>query len=186
MTLEELENTLEGCRTGSRWSQKRLYTQFFSYALSISLGYTMNQEDAKDICQDSFVKAFTKIGDCESAGSFKGWLRRIVVNTAIDHFRKQRAQPVFDDLETASYIADPAELSGIATISMDEKNAMVNLLPPAYRLAFNLYAIEGFTTLEIAQSLQIAEGTVRSNLAKARFRLKKMIEESEKIKIALI
>lgn len=154
--------------------------------MSISLRYAANREDAQEICQDSFVKAFSKIGDCAGAGSFKGWLRRIVVNTAIDFFRKRRAQPFLDDLDTAFDLAAPADLSGLDKISFDEKMVMVAQLPTAYRVAFNLYAIEGFSTAEIAQKLQIVEGTVRSNLAKARLRLQKILEESDKIKITTI
>lgn len=181
MSLEDLENILEGCKNNSRLSQKRLYKQFFGYAMSVSLRYAPNREEAQEICQDSFVKAFSKIGDCASVGAFKGWLRRIIVNTAIDYFRKSRAQPFMDELGAAFDLAAPADPSGLDNISMEEKLGMVARLPTAYRVAFNLYAVEGFSTTEIAQKLQIAEGTVRANLAKARFQLQKMVLESDKI-----
>jgi RNA polymerase sigma factor (sigma-70 family) len=181
MNLEELEQLLDGCKNANRLSQKRLYQQFYGYGMSISMRYGQTREEAQEICQDSFVKIFSKIGDCASLGAFKGWMRRIFVNTGIDYYRKfQKSQPFLDDLDKAIGISD-MPFSGLDAISIDEKLKMVSELPPAYRMAFNLYAIEGFTTTEIAESLQIAEGTVRGNLAKARFRLQKMILESEKI-----
>ena len=182
MSIEELENTIEGCKNGSRLSQKRLYHNFYGYAMSISMRYAGSREEAQEVCQDGFVKAFSKIDDCAGVGSFKGWLRRIFVNTAIDYYRKQRGRPFFDDIDTAIAVPAQTEPTGFDKISIDEKLAMVAHLPTAYRLAFNLYAVEGFSTAEIAATLQIAEGTVRSNLAKARFKLQKMIEASEQFK----
>jgi RNA polymerase sigma factor (sigma-70 family) len=185
MSIEDLENTLEGCKNGSRLSQKRLYQQFFSYAMSVSLRYAHSREEAQEISQDSFVKAFLKIADCTSIGTFKSWFRRIIVNTAIDCYRKNHHnQPFLSEIEEAKTLTT-TQSSGLDNISLEEKLEMVNLLPPACKVAFNLYGIEGFTTAEIAESLQISEGTVRANLAKARFRLQKMIEESEKIKISI-
>jgi RNA polymerase sigma factor (sigma-70 family) len=180
MTLEELEQLLDGCKNGNRLSQKRLYQQFYGYGMSVSMRFGQNREEAQEICNDSFVKAFSKMGDCASVGAFKSWFRRILVNTGIDCYRKNKSQPFLDDLDAAVGLS-AAQTSGLDNISIDEKLKMVAQLPPAYRMAFNLYAVEGFSTTEIADSLQIAEGTVRGNLAKARFRLQKMIQESEKI-----
>jgi RNA polymerase sigma factor (sigma-70 family) len=185
MSIEDLENTLEGCKNGSRLSQKRLYQQFFGYAMSVSMRYANNREEAQEVCQDSFMKAFSKMGDCASVGAFKGWFRRILINTAIDSFRKHRqSQPFMDEIGEANALVSSAN-SGLDNISIEEKLAMVSQLPPACKVAFNLYAVEGFTTAEIAETLQISEGTVRANLAKARFRLQKMIEESDKITYSL-
>jgi RNA polymerase sigma factor (sigma-70 family) len=185
MSIDDLETILEGCKNGSRLSQKRLYQQFFGYGMSVSMRYASTREEAQEICQDGFVKAFSKINDCTSIGSFKGWFRRIMVNTAIDHYRKKRSsQPFLDDLDSIVGLVT-VESSGLDNISLEEKLSMVNELPPACKVAFNLYAVEGFSTSEIAESLQIAEGTVRANLAKARFRLQKMIEESDKIKYSV-
>jgi RNA polymerase sigma factor (sigma-70 family) len=185
MTIDDLETILEGCKNGSRLSQKRLYQQFFSYGMSVSVRYSSTREEAQEICQDGFVKVFAKIKDCTNIGSFKGWFRRIMVNTAIDHYRKKRSsQPFSNDMDAIVNLVS-TDISGLDNISLEEKLSMVSLLPPACKVTFNLYAVEGFSTAEIAESLQIAEGTVRANLARARFRLQKMIEESDKIKYSV-
>ncbi len=181
MTLEELELHLDGCKNGNRLSQKRLYQQFYGFGMSICNRYAHNREEAEEMCHDGFVKVFSKISDCAGVGSFKGWVRQIFVRSAIDHFRKYRhSQPVLDDIELALGIST-ADNTALGNISTDEKLRLVQQLPPACRLAFNLYAVEGFSTAEIAASLHVAEGTVRANLAKARIRLQNMILESDKI-----
>jgi RNA polymerase sigma-70 factor (ECF subfamily) len=180
MTLEELEILLDSCKGGNRLSQKRLYQQFYGFGLSICNRYAHSREEAEEMCHDGFVKIFSKIGDCTGVGSFKGWIRQIFIRSAIDHFRKYRqSQPILDDIDLAMEISGN-ESSALDKISTEEKLCLVQQLPAAYRLAFNLYAVEGFTTTEIAESLQIAEGTVRSNLAKARIRLQVMIIKSDK------
>ncbi|MEZ4927460.1 MAG: sigma-70 family RNA polymerase sigma factor [Saprospiraceae bacterium] len=180
MTLEELEILLDSCKAGNRLSQKRLYYQYYGFGMSICNRYAHNREEAEEMCHDGFVKVFAKINDCQAVGSFLGWMRQIFVRSAIDYFRKYRqGRPVLDDIEVAvqTPITDSAAIDKMA---VDEKLNLVKQLPAAYRMAFNLYAIEGFTTSEIAESLHIAEGTVRSNLAKARIRLQHMIQASDK------
>lgn len=181
MTLEELEVLLDSCKTGNRLSQKRLYQQFYGFGLSICNRYAHNREEAEEMCHDGFVKIFSKIDDCAGVGSFKGWIRQIFIRSAIDHFRKYRqSQPVLDDINVAVEISSVGN-SALDKLSIEEKLCLVQQLPAAYRLAFNLYAVEGFTTAEIAESLQIAEGTVRANLSKARLRLQDMIIKSDKL-----
>ena len=181
MTLEELEVLLDSCKTGNRLSQKRLYQQFYGFGLSICNRYAHNRGEAEEMCHDGFVKIFSKIDDCAGVGSFKGWIRQIFIRSAIDHFRKYRqSQPVLDDINVAVEISSVGN-SALDKLSIEEKLCLVQQLPAAYRLAFNLYAVEGFTTAEIAESLQIAEGTVRANLSKARLRLQDMIIKSDKL-----
>lgn len=182
MSLEELEIILEGCKNQSRLSQKRLHQHFYNYGMSICMRFSNSQEEAQEICQDGFVKAFLKMEQCSNVGSLKPWLRRIFINAAIDHYRKYKQQyGQTAPIEEAEHIAIYADHSGLEGISIDEKLLMVRRLPTSYRMAFNLYVLEGFTTVEIAQQLHITEGTVRSNLQKARAHLQKMIAASEKI-----
>ncbi len=186
MTLEELELLLDGCKNGNRLSQKRLYQQFYGFGMSICDRYAHSREEAEEMCHDGFVKVLSKMEDCAGVGSFKGWMRQIFVHSAIDHFRKYRQnQPIMDDIALAAGISI-TDSTALDKISIDEKLRLVQQLPTAYRIAFNLYAIEGFSTAEIAESLQIAEGTVRSNLAKARMRLQTMIQASNKISITTL
>lgn len=186
MTLEELEMLLNGCKSGNRMSQKLLYQQFYGFGMSICNRFAHNREEAEEMCHDGFVKVLTKIDDCAGVGSFKGWMRQIFVHSAIDYFRKYRQNlPILDDIELASGEFIP-DISALDKISTNEKLYLVQQLPTAYRLAFNLYAVEGFSTAEIAQSLKISEGTVRSNLAKARIQLQKMIIKTDKIRTSIL
>lgn len=183
MSLEELEIILEGCKNQSRLSQKRLHQHFYNYGMSICMRFSNSQEEAQEICQDGFVKAFLKMEQCSNVGSLKPWLRRIFINAAIDHYRKYKQQygqtaPIE---EAGSILQFMPIIRALEGISIDEKLLMVRRLPTSYRMAFNLYVLEGFTTVEIAQQLHITEGTVRSNLQSARAHLQKMIAASEKI-----
>ena len=141
MTLEELELLLDGCKNGHRLSQKRLYQQFYGFGMSICTRYAHNREEAEEMCHDGFMKMLTKIGDCAGVGSFKGWMRQIFVRSAIDYFRKYRqSQPILDDLELAVNLSGNDSLA-LEKISTEEKLSLVQQLPLACRLAFNLYAV---------------------------------------------
>jgi RNA polymerase sigma-70 factor (ECF subfamily) len=184
MSLEELEMLMESCKLGNRLSQKRLYQQFYSLGMSICIRYAQNREEAEEICHDSFVKIFSKIGACTGIGTFQAWMRQIFVRTAIDYFRKfKKKQPVLEQIEVAQHVA--FENMALDQLAIDEKLRLVQALPAACRLAFNMYAIEGFSTAEIAGMLHISEGTVRANVAKARARLQVLIEISNKIPTTL-
>ena len=186
MTLEDMELLLESCKQGNRLSQKRLYQQFYGYGMSICNRYAHSRQEAEEMCHDGFLKAFNKIGDCAGVGSFNGWMRQIFVHSAIDYYRKySKNKPVMDDMELAVNISY-TDSTALDKISVDEKLKLVQQLPPSCRIAFNLYAVEGLSTAEIADSLNIAEGTVRANLAKARTRLQTMILASGKFNTTTI
>lgn len=183
MTQDELERLIQGCRLGDRRSQQSLYRQCYSWAMSVCIRYAHGREEAAEMCNDGFMKVFLKIGDCAGANSFKGWLKKIMERAAIDHFRKYRLhQPQTDDLDVLAPVG--IEPTALDALSAEEKLSMVQALPPACRLVFNLYAVEGYSTAEIAQMTDTAEGTVRANVAKARLRLQQMIQASEKISIS--
>lgn len=182
MTLEELEQLVEGCRAGNRQSQGRIYRQFYALGMSVCLRYARRREEAEEMCHDGFVRAFSGIGSLEKPAAIKGWLRQIFVRAAIDHYRKYRlAQPDFDPLEHAASLPATDEFAALDHLSWEEKLRLVQSLPPAYRLAFNLCAIEEYPTAEAAALLGIADGTLRGNLAKARFRLREMIGAEQKL-----
>lgn len=181
MTLEELEFIIEASKS-SRISQKRFYLYFYDFAFSICMRYSSNKEDAQEICHDGFIKVFSKINECRDLRSFKGWLRMIFINTALDHIRKQKKNLDYQSLEEELGLQASVGPNTLQNFSVEEKLNLVNRLPHAYKIAFNLYVIEGFSSVEIAKMLNIAEGTVRSNLSKAKQLLQKMILESEKVK----
>lgn len=175
-----LTEIIQGCKKGDRASQKDLYKRFYSYSMKICVRYAQNDEEAKEILNDSFVKVFKKIDrHYDLTLSFKAWLNKILVNTAIDHFRKYQHQVKASNMESlhVSYEDDT-----IDRLSAEEILALVRELPPAYRLAFNLYVVEGYKHHEIAQQLDISEGTSKSNLFKARMHLQAKVHQLYKEK----
>jgi len=166
---------LEGCLRKNRYSQEKLYQHFYGYAMSICLRYAKNQEEAREILNDSFFKVFKKLNLYDKQYPFKIWLRRILINTAIDYYRKKQRKPLFIALENAAAIPDDS----IDTFEIDPTiNALPILqkLPPSYRIVFNLYVMEGYKHREIAEQLGISINTSKSNLARAKQKLKALIK----------
>lgn len=146
--------------------------------MAICLRYAYTSFEAEDIFHDAFVKVFQHIVNYKKQGSFEGWLRHIFVNTAINHYHKNRKhyhQAELDDApEQASYDVD-----ALSKLSGDELMALVSKLPEGYKLVFNLYVVEGYNHQEIAAMLNIAEGTSKSQLAKAKAYLQKLIAQTQ-------
>ena len=174
--MNQLKSLIRGCRKGKRDSQKQLYAQFYNYAMSVCLRYSRNREEAQEIVNDGFMKVFTRLDKYNDSLSFQGWLRRIMVNSSIDFYRRNEKHYNHLDIVHASDVSSDAD--SISQLSEQEIMAAVQLLPPAYRMVFNLYAIEGYKHDEIAHKLGISSGTSKSNLAKARMKLKKALEET--------
>ncbi|HRI60909.1 MAG TPA: sigma-70 family RNA polymerase sigma factor, partial [Saprospiraceae bacterium] len=140
MTLEELERLLEGCRLGDRRSQQALYRQWYGLAMSVCARYAHSREEAVEMCNDGFMKVFMKIGECAGATTFKGWLWKIMERAAIDHFRTYRlCQPPMDDINGVAPVS--IEPTAVDALSVEDKLRLVQALPPACRLVFNLYAV---------------------------------------------
>jgi RNA polymerase sigma factor (sigma-70 family) len=173
---------IEGCKKQSRESQKKLYENFYGFSMRICLRYSFHEEDAIEILNDGFMKVFGKIDKFDPALSFQGWLRKIMVNTAIDYYRKnkkyQKNKPLEDlngdEQESISEIND----SIISKMSYVEIIGLVQQLSPSYRAVFNMYVIDGYTHKEIGERLKITEGASKSNLSKARERLRQLLKKS--------
>lgn len=182
MTLEQLEQLIEGCQAGKRASQQQFYRQFYALAIAVCRRYADHREEAEEMCHDGFLRAFDAIGKLEKPAAVKGWLRPIFVRAAIDHYRKYRKnQPIHDPLETAFDQPSSPEPAALSNLNWEEKLRLITALPPACRHAFNLCVIEEYPSHEAAEMLGIAEGTLRGNLAKARMRLRQMLEQTEKM-----
>ena len=167
---QELQQLLEACKNDDRIAQKKLYKHYYAYGMSIALRYSKNKEEAQEIFNDSFMKVFTRLDRYTLNLSFPGWVRRIIINSAIDYYRhfKKHAHHL-------EVIPNTIEVASEALLKCDAKELeyLVQMLSPNYRLVFNLYAIEGYTHKEISQLLGISEGTSKSNLSRARAKLKK-------------
>ncbi|SRR5258708_19027791 len=173
LELNHLRHLLEGCLRNDRASQKSLYREFYSYGMSICLRYADSRDEAAEILNDGFMRIFGNLKKFDFDKPFKPWLRKIMVNLAINRYhQKQReieTEEINDDLNESD---DEKILSGI---SYQEVIELIKRLPPSYRTVFNLYVIEGYTHEEIAKLLNISVGTSKSNLFKAKDHLKKIV-----------
>ena len=133
---------------------------------AVCLYYSKNKDEAEDILHNGFLKVFENIKQFKGRGSFEGWLRKIFVNTALEKFRNQTFLTAVSDQIEYNYITEDADI--ISKLSSEELIEMIQELSPAYRMVFNLYAVEGYSHEEISEKLKIAEGTSKSNLARAR------------------
>ncbi len=167
------ESLIEACLNRNALAQKALIRQHFGFAMNISRRFASTEEDAEEILNDSFLKVFNKLATFNRHQPFRAWLRTIVVHTAIDYYRKSLNEPQRQSLETFD-ISGVSE-DAINQISAQEIMSLVQKLSPAYRMVFTLYVIEGYTHKEIAEKLNIHEGTSKSNLQDARIKLQRMI-----------
>ncbi len=164
--IQEEKNLISACLRGKASAQEKLFKKYYGLMLGISLRYATDRDDAKDILQDGFIKIFSKLDQYQFKGSFIGWMRRIMVNTAIDKYRKRGSEPYTTDVYENINI--PASEDVISKISHEDLLNCLTRLPLGYRTVFNLYVIEGFSHKEIAEKLNISEGTSKSQLFKAK------------------
>jgi RNA polymerase sigma factor (sigma-70 family) len=174
------QELIKACIEGDSKAQKNLYTRYSRMMFGMCLRYSSNYDDAKDILQDGFVKVFTKLGQFTSSGSFEGWMKRIFINTALEHYRSNRNHMNQSDVEFAN--EKPHHDFTIEKISQQEIIAILNKMPDGYRNVLNLYIIEGYSHAEIGEMMGISEGTSKSQLSRARVILQKEILKMQKIK----
>ena len=178
-TISE-DDLIRQCLKGNRVSQKILYERFASKMFGVCLRYAPDYQAAEDILQEGFIKAFRHLERFRYEGSFEGWLRKIMVNTAIEvHRRKNILYPILDVEQTDVEYYDENALDKLAA---EDLMLMIESLSPGYRTVFSLYAIEGFSHKEIAEQLNISEGTSKSQLARARYILMEMVEHRTGLK----
>lgn len=153
--------------------QEELYNRFSPKMYAVCLRYAGSPEEAEDILQEGFIKIFKKLGSYRGDGSFEGWIRRIFVNTAIEHFRRKRyLQPVTEKEENT---IEGKSLSVLDNLAEKDILDLVRKLSPGYRTVFNMYVVEGYTHKEIGDMLGISEGTSKSQLSRAKVILQDMV-----------
>lgn len=170
---------IKGCIKNERQSQKMLYEHFAGKMLAVCMRYAKDRAEAEDMLQEGFLKVFQSIGNFKNEGSFEGWVRRIMVYNAINHF-KHRSRKFKEDLDVQDYDA-PFQDDIIAKISAKEILALVQHLPEGYRVIFNLYAVEGYTHKEISEKLGIAIGTSKSQYSRAKLHLQQLLAKHYQI-----
>ena len=164
------------CIEGDQRAQRMLFEKFAPKMLGVCMRYAKNTEQAEDVLQDGFVKVFTKLSHYKGDGSFEGWIRRVIVNTALDQIRKNTK---FQDNVALDDVEYKLELKGnvLETLAAEELMVLINDMPTGYKVVFNMFAIEGYSHKEIAKELNVSENTSKSQYSRARAYLKNKLEE---------
>jgi RNA polymerase sigma-70 factor (ECF subfamily) len=174
------DSILEGCIEGKRSAQSALYRKFASVMLAVCMRYAQSQDEAEDILQEAFLKIFQNIGTYRKEGSFEGWMKRIMINHALNHFRRNRKLPFHEDIGAINEldIVEPDTPSSLpAPIPAEALMNLIQGLPPGYRMVFNMYVFEDYSHKEIAEMLNISENTSKTQLLKARRMLRNRLTE---------
>ncbi|MEM1408318.1 MAG: RNA polymerase sigma factor [Bacteroidota bacterium] len=175
MTSEK--SLISGCKNGNRKSQRELYDQYASKMMVVCLRYSKSDQEAEDILQESFIKVFDKIKGFKEESRLIYWIKRIVINTALNYSRKKLYMfPMVDINEVERHGNDDISIS---SLQLQELLNMIQKLPSGCQIIFNLYAIEGYNHNEIAEMLEISAGTSKSQYARARYLLREMIVKEE-------
>jgi RNA polymerase sigma-70 factor (ECF subfamily) len=178
---------IDGCLKGDRRSQQAVYKMFYGKMKSVCMRYTRDNDQAMDVLQEGFVKVFNNLDRYTGVGSFEGWIRRIMVNLSIDRFRKLKHDFVLlgenDNLENWDIHSNEQEEEkdgddAIYDITPEQIIDAMQQLSPAYRTVFNLYVFENYSHQDIAEALEISVGTSKSNYAKARKNIRKLLSKS--------
>lgn len=173
-----IDDLIKRCKAGERKAQELLYKQFASKMLGVCMRYATDKMEAEDMLQNGFIRVFQKMNDYRGDGSFEGWVRRIMVHSSIEYYRKHHK---LLQLADNGNLPDEASVSSSAVARLDAKDmmALVQRLSPGYRMVFNLYAIEGYSHKEIGEIMGISEGASKSQLSRARSILKGLIANIE-------
>jgi len=168
-----IEDIIEKCKSCDRLSQEKLYLVYSKKLFGISLRYAKNYDEAQDILHDAFIKIFQNIKQLKEVKAAEGWMKRIVINTALEHFRNMKNTEPIHEIRVLKQ-ESPHEIESI----VNEKDLLklIQGLSPQYRMVFNLYAIEGYNHKEIGKMLKISEGTSKSDLSRARVILQEKVK----------
>ncbi|MFT3682548.1 MAG: sigma-70 family RNA polymerase sigma factor [Ferruginibacter sp.] len=177
------DQLIKACIREDAACQKELFMRYGSRMLGVCHRYARTAADAEDILQDAFIKVFDKLNQFKFEGSFEGWIRKIVVNTALKKYSIQRYEKEVNGYEIKDRDEGAADPAVYTQITHKELMDLIKKLPDGYRVIFNLYVIEGYQHDEIAEMLGIQPGTSRSQLVKARMMLQKQIAELQKIAV---
>lgn len=179
---EEFKNEqqlISGCQDGDRRAQKMLYELYSGKMMGVCLRYCKERETARDLLHDGFLKVFSHITDYEGKGSFEGWIRRIMVNTALEFIRKQSDEGYKMNIEEA-YTLSNNDIGALEKMQAEEIISLIQRLPAIYRTVFNLFIIEGYSHKEIADEMNITESSSRVYLTRAKQLLKDMLTVDKK------
>lgn len=171
------EPNLQACLRGDRLAQKHFFECFKGKMFALCLRYANSREDAEDILQEGFVKVFRDLKQYTGAGNFEGWVRKVFVNTALQHLQKQKRNLITTELDGQDFPDEPEQF---LSEEPPAKNMIriLQQLPPGFRTIFNLHVLEGYSHPEIAEILDISVGTSKSQLLRAKAHFRKLLESS--------
>ena len=169
----EILDLIRACKGKKPKAQELLYKKFYGYALGVCRRYSKSREEAIEIVNDGFYKVLTQLDKYNDTLSFKGWVRRIMINAAIDHFRKNEKH--YNQMDVSFLKIEETSTNVLSSLSEETILNAIRQLPPSYQIVFNLYVIEGFTHEEISTRIGISVGTSKSNLSVARAKLMKTL-----------
>ena len=177
-----LKSIIEGCLREDRKYQFKLYERYYGKMMGVCMRYATDRDEADELVQQGFIKLFKNLKRYEFKGSFDGWIRRMFVNTSIDHIRKKKRNPLLlgEDahLDLFNKEVDLDQFDKVEELDPNMVMQAIAKLTPAYKAVFNLYVIEDYSHKEIAEMLEISLGTSKSNLSKAKQNLRKYLQEA--------
>ena len=174
-TISE-SDLIAGCIAGDRKMQEELYNRFAPKMYAVCLRYANNSEDAQDLLQEGFIKVYKNLHRFRAEGSFEGWIRRVFINSSIEHYRRKSAKLATVSDKEESTIEDN-DISALDNLAEKDIINLIQDLSPGYRTVFNLYVVEGYSHKEIGELLNISEGTSKSQLARAKAILQKKVTQ---------
>jgi len=172
-----INDLVKRCKAGERKAQELLYKQLAAKMMGVCMRYATDRMEAEDMLQNGFIRVFQMINDFRGDGAFEGWVRRVMVHSSIEYYRKHHKMMQVVDLDEVN---EPS-VNPLASANLDAKDlmALIQQLAPGYRIVFNLYAIEGYSHKEIGEIVGITEGASKSQLSRARSILKERILKTE-------
>lgn len=179
--MPELNELIKRCIDNDPVAQKDLYDLYAPKMWMVCMRFGKNQMMAKDLMQEGFIRIFTQLDKYNGQGSFEAWMRRVIVNTSINYYKKNLQRQKYEVDADEAYDLKQSEASALDKISSEELLKLLEKLPDGYRMVFNLYAIEGYSHKEIADMMGITESTSKSQLSRARSFMQDLLKKHYKI-----
>jgi RNA polymerase sigma-70 factor (ECF subfamily) len=180
--LSDIKAIINGCLEGNRRDQELLYRRYASKLYAVCLRYSSDSDEAKDILQEGFIKIFENLYAYKFEGAFEGWMRRIVVNTALEKYKNRNVLYKVEDIDMLTETEMEPDVEDYSGLDVKVLMNIIKELPPKYRTVFNLFAIEGYSHKEISKMVKITVGGSKSNLSRARLILQRKLETYAGIK----
>ena len=174
--MSDVKTIINGCLEGNRRDQELLYRRYAPKLYAVCLQYSSDSDEAKDVLQEGFIKIFEKLNAYKFEGPFEAWMRRIVVNAALERYRSRNLLYKVEDVDRLTEMGMEPGFEDYSELDAKMLLNIVKELPPKYRMVFNLFAIEGYSHKEISKMIKITTGTSKSNLARARLILQRKVE----------